>query len=196
MIAVEPIAFADPRASYLAHQPEIDAAVQRVLNSGAYILGREGEAFEREFARYLGLPHALGVASGTDAVHLALRACGVGPSDVVATVSHTAVATVAAIELAGATPLLVDVDSDTYTLDPTRLEETVRRHAERARIKAVVPVHLYGHIAAFSFYPTKNLGALGDAGAVATTDPLLAANVRLLREYGWKERYISSRAGL
>src|SRR5438128_2538798 len=104
---------ADPKANYLAHKSEIDDAIQRVLNGGRYILGDEVAAFEQEFARYLGVREAIGVASGTDALHLALRACGVGPGDAVVTVSHTAVATAAAIELAGAAPLLVDVDSVT-----------------------------------------------------------------------------------
>src|SRR5688500_17279351 len=97
----------DPKANYLAHRSEIEAAIQRVLESGWYILGREVNAFEQEFAAYLGVRHAIGVGSGTDAVALALRACGVGPGDLVFTVSHTAVASVAAIELVGATPVFV-----------------------------------------------------------------------------------------
>src|SRR5439155_8938368 len=109
-------------ANYLAHRSEIDAAVQRVLESGWYILGREVEAFEREFAAYVGVQHAIGVGSGTDALELALRACAVGLGDLVFTVSHTGVATVAAIELVGATPVLVDVDPVSYTLDPNCLE--------------------------------------------------------------------------
>ncbi|HYB43543.1 MAG TPA: DegT/DnrJ/EryC1/StrS family aminotransferase [Candidatus Methylomirabilis sp.] len=224
----------DPRAGYLAHRQEIDAAVAAVLAGGSYILGREVTAFEREFAAYLGVGHAIGVASGTDALHLALRACGIGSGDTVITVSHTAVATVAAIELAGAAPLLVDVDPTTLTMDPFRLSEAI--HRSGARLRAVVPVHLYGHpadmsaildiagrhglqvvedcaqahggsfrgrklgswgaIAAFSFYPTKNLGALGDGGAVVTDDPALAERARALREYGWERRYVSEQAGM
>src|SRR6059036_1543204 len=100
----------DPKANYLAHKDEIDKAVHRVLDSGCYILGQEVAAFEQEFACYLGVRHAVGVGSGTDALHIALRACGVGPGDAVLTVSHTAVATVAAIELTGATAVLTDID--------------------------------------------------------------------------------------
>ena len=115
----------NPKASYLAHQAEIDSAIQRVLDSGWYILGREVESFEQEFAAYIGVRHAIGVANGTDALELSLRACDVGPGDFVFTVSHTAVATVAAIELAGATPVLVDIDPVTYTMDPNCLEDAI-----------------------------------------------------------------------
>lgn len=224
----------DPGANYRAHREEIDDAVRRVLASGWYVLGREVAAFEEEFAAFLGAPRAVSVASGTDALCLALRACGVGRGDCVLTVSHTAVATVAAIDLCGAVPVFVDIDPKSFTMDPDCLDETIRRLPGRP-YRAVVPVHLYGHpadmggiariagryglrvvedcaqshgalwggrrtgtlgdIAAFSFYPTKNLGALGDGGMVATGDSGLAERVRLLREYGWKERYISSIAG-
>jgi len=233
---------ADPKASYLQYKTEIDEAVRRVLESGWYIGGEEVSAFEREFADYLGVGHALGVGSGTEALHLALRACGVGPGDRVMTVSHTAVATVAAVELAGAEPVFVDVAPEDFTMAPERLAAAVeenfrtRTSLDARRLKAVIPVHLYGHpaalreivrtaethgvyviedcaqahgaalsgvkvgawghIAAFSFYPTKNLGALGDAGAVATGDPALAERARLLREYGWRERYVSEVPGM
>jgi dTDP-4-amino-4,6-dideoxygalactose transaminase len=210
----------------LAHKQEIDDAVRRVLESGWYILGDEVRAFEEEFANYLGVSHSVGVGSGTEALHLALVACGIGHGDEVVTVSHTAVATVAAIELAGATPVFVDIDPVTYTMDADLLESGIT-----SKTKAVIPVHLYGHpanmedilaiareyglcviedcaqahgatyrgkrvgsfgdMACFSFYPTKNLGALGDGGAVVTSDPGLAEKVRLLREYGWAERYVS-----
>jgi dTDP-4-amino-4,6-dideoxygalactose transaminase len=230
----------DPGAGYRARRAEIDAAVRRVLDSGWYILGAEVEAFEREFAAYLGARHAVGVANGTDAIHLALRACGIGPGDAVITVSQTAVATVAAIELSGALPLLVDIDADNCTMDPQSLEDALRAcEADprlRRRVKAVVPVHLYGRSAdmgailvvarryglrviedcaqshgaavggrktgtlgdlgAFSMYPTKNLAALGDGGAVTTDDAALAERLRLLREYGWRRRYESELPGL
>jgi dTDP-4-amino-4,6-dideoxygalactose transaminase len=225
--------FADPKANYWAHKEAIDAAVRRVLEGGWYILGPEVTAFEQEFAAAMGVNHAVGVGSGTEALHLALRTCGVGAGDSVLTVSHTAVATVAAIELAAANPVLVDIDPRIFTIDPNRLEDGVRRCA---RPKAVVPVHLYGHpadmpaimeiarrhdlrviedcaqahgatlqgrkvgswgdVAAFSFYPTKNLGALGDGGAVATNAPDLAERARSLREYGWRERYVSEVPGM
>src|SRR4030095_14643543 len=137
----------NPLAFYLAHKGEIDAAIAKVLNGGGYILGKEAEAFDQEFAQYLDVRYAVGVASGTDALHLALRAVGIGPGDVVITVSHTAVATVAAIELAGATPVLVDVDPVTFTMDPNRLEDTIKARypGGKGRLKGIIPVHLYGH---------------------------------------------------
>lgn len=221
----------NPKANYLAHKDEIDAAIARVLESGWYILGQEVTAFENEFAAYIGVRFGIGVGSGTEALHLALLACGIGAGDEVITVSHTAVATVAAIELCGATLVLVDIDLNTYTIDPNQIESVITQ-----RTKAIIPVHLYGHpadmdsimglahhyhlwviedcaqshgasykgrktgawghIAAFSFYPTKNLGAIGDGGMVVTDDPKLAERVRLLREYGWRQRYISEFAGL
>lgn len=226
----------DPRAGYLAHRAEIDAAIAGVLEGGWYILGEQVEAFEREFADYLGARHCVGVGSGTDALQLALRACGIGSGDVVITVAHTAVATVAAIELAGASPLLVEIDAASFTIDPQAVEDAIKAYRGTGAIKAIIAVHLYGHpaemaaiielarryelkviedcaqahgaacggrhvgtlgdIAAFSFYPTKNLGALGDGGAVVTNDDGLAERVRSLREYGWRERYVSSVAGL
>jgi dTDP-4-amino-4,6-dideoxygalactose transaminase len=226
----QPILFVDMKAAYHRLQPEIDAAVSCVLAGGWYILGEEVRAFEAEFAAYLGVAHAVGVASGTDAILLALRALGVGPGDEVITVSHTAVATVAAIELCGATPRLVDIDPVSFTMDPVALAGAIT-----PRTRAVIPVHLYGHpadmdailpvarkhdllvledcaqahgahyqgrmagamgdAAAFSFYPTKNLGALGDGGAVTTNRPEVAERLRLLRQYGWRERYVSDVAG-
>jgi dTDP-4-amino-4,6-dideoxygalactose transaminase len=224
------IPLSNPRAQYLSHREGIDQAVERVLASGRYILGEETRGFEHEFAAYIGVGEAVGVGSGTEALHVALRACGVGGGDEVITVSHTAVATVAAIELAGATPVLVDVDPRYYTLDPQALSLAIG-----PRTRAIVPVHLYGQPAdldsisaiarrhgcalvedcaqahgatygsirvgaiaragCFSFYPTKNLGALGDGGAVVTGDAELAKRVRSLREYGWAERYVSNEAG-
>ncbi len=225
----------DPHAEYLACRADIEAAIRQVLEHGRYILGEEVQAFEREFATYLGAQAAIGVASGTDALHLALRACGVGAGDEVITVAHTAVATIVAVEQSGATPVLVDVDAHTYTLAPELLTDALT-----ARTKALVPVHLYGQpvdmaallafarehkllviedcaqahgaaclvhgawhkvgtlgdAAAFSFYPTKNLGALGDGGCVVTKRVDVAEQARLLREYGWRERYVSSQRGL
>ena len=225
---------ADPRAAYQAAADEILAAIRRVLDSGQYILGPEVEAFEREFAKYLGAAHVVSVASGTDALELALRAAGIKPGDRVVTVAHTATATVAAIELAGAKAVFVDVDPQSLTMDPAALEACLVRAGD-AKPTAVVPVHLYGHpadlprigaiaaahglaviedcaqahgatiggrrvgalgvAAAFSFYPTKNLGAIGDGGAVATSDPRLAEQVRRLRQYGWRQRYVSEAPG-
>lgn len=216
----------NPRAQYLTYKAEIDAAIQRVLDGGRYILGEEVRAFEEEFAAFIGVGHAIGVGSGTEALHFALKTCGISVGDEVVTVSHTAVATVAAIELAGATPVFVDVELEFYTLDPAKLEAAIT-----SRTKAIIPVHLYGQpadltgiitvarkhgvrviedcaqahgacykgrrvgaygdMACFSFYPTKNLGALGDGGMLVTDLPELAERARLLREYGWAERYIS-----
>jgi dTDP-4-amino-4,6-dideoxygalactose transaminase len=227
-----------PGRDYRRHQAEIDAAVRRTLDSGWYILGNEVRAFEAEFSAYLGLGEGVGVGNGTDAVELSLRALGVGPGDAVYTVSHTAVATVVGVERTGATPVLVDVDEATYTMDPASLAEAIAADPRPGggRPKAVVVVHLYGQIAdmteimriaraagllvvedcaqahgarrdgriagtcgdiaAFSFYPTKNLGALGDGGLVATDDASLAARVRELRQYGWRDRYVSATTGM
>jgi dTDP-4-amino-4,6-dideoxygalactose transaminase len=227
-----PIPQMDLTAIYRAQKPEIDAAVARVLESGWYILGNEVAAFEREFAATLGLGFAVGVASGTDALILAMRACGIGPGDRVATVAHTAVATVAAIELVGAEPVLIDIEAETCTMDAAELERAL---ATIPGIKAVIPVHLYGQsadiaaivaiakrhgavviedcaqcqgaafaerpvggfgdAATFSFYPTKNLGAFGDGGAVTARDPAIVERLHELRQYGWKQRYISATAG-
>lgn len=229
----------NPKASYLAYKAEIDAAIQRVLDSGFYILGEEVEAFEREFADFVGVPYGVSVANGTDALEIALRACGIGAGDVVLTVSHTAVATVAAIELVGAKPVFVDVDPVTFTIDLDRLEAEiaqVKNTPSLGTLKAIIPVHLYGHpcnmpaimrlaevhglyviedcaqahgatlnernigtwghLAAFSLYPTKNLGAIGDAGIVVTRDEQLANELKSLRQYGWRERYISDIPGM
>jgi dTDP-4-amino-4,6-dideoxygalactose transaminase len=230
-----PIPQTDPRAGYLERKEAIDAAIARVLASGQYILGSEVEAFEAEFAAWLGVGHAVGVGSGTDALELALRACGIGPGDLVFTVSHTAVATVAAIERAGAVPVLVDIEPGGFTMDPGALEAALQR-SPKGRPAAILPVHLYGEaadlgpiinlarrhgmrviedcaqshgavyrgratgsigdIACFSFYPTKNLGALGDAGMTATDDTDLAVALREIREYGWRDRYVSARIGI
>jgi dTDP-4-amino-4,6-dideoxygalactose transaminase len=230
-----PIPQTDPRAGYLAQKAAIDAAIARVLASGQYILGSEVEAFESAFAAMLGAGDAIGCASGTDALELALRACGIGAGDLVFTVSHTAVATVAAIEHAGATAVLIDIEPGGFAMDPLALEAALRRPPP-GRPAAVLPVHLYGEPAdlaaigelagaygvrliedcaqshgahyrgratgsigdfgCFSFYPTKNLGALGDGGMIATSDATLAAAAREIREYGWRERYVSARVGI
>jgi dTDP-4-amino-4,6-dideoxygalactose transaminase len=220
----------NPKAQYLAHKKEIDAAIKRVLDSGWYILGKEVQAFEEEFAEYIGVSYGVGVGSGTEAIHLALKACQIGVGDEVITVSHTAVATVAAIEMTGAKAVLVDLEPDFFTLDPNMLKAAIT-----PRTRAIVPVHIYGQpaeldpvlqiarkhnlrviedcaqahgamyknkrlgsfgdMACYSFYPTKNLGALGDGGMVVTGDGELAEKAKLLREYGWAERYISHFAG-
>jgi dTDP-4-amino-4,6-dideoxygalactose transaminase len=224
------IPVANPRAQYLSHRAEVDAAIAAALDGNRYILGPQTQAFEQEFAAYLGVRYARGVGSGTEALHVAIRAFGLGPGDEIITVAHTAVATVSAIELAGATPVLVDIDPAAYTIDPGVIAAAIT-----PRTKAIIPVHLYGaaadlnpivdlarqhnlkviedcaqahgaryanravgsygDAACFSFYPTKNLGAIGDGGLVATNDPAVAENLDLLRQYGWRERYISEVAG-
>ena len=228
---------ANPGAGYLELKSEIDAAVARALSSGWYVLGAEGRAFETEFATWLGAAHAVGCGNGTDALALALRGLGVGPGRAVATVSHTAVATVAAIEMAGATPVLIDIDPQRYTIDPVELAEVLAHPpAGLPPIGAIIAVHLYGQPCAlepilalgarygipviedcsqahgasiegrrvgtfseascFSLYPTKNLGALGDGGVLATNDTKLAAEIAALRQYGWRTHYISDAVGV
>jgi dTDP-4-amino-4,6-dideoxygalactose transaminase len=216
------IPWASPRAQYRAHKEAIEAAIGRVLASGNYVLGEEVDRFERAFAAYCGVEHAIGVGNGTDALILAMRALGIGRGDEVVTVSHTALATVAAVLATGATPVLVDVDPATCTIDPARIEGSIG-----PRTRAIVAVHLYGRpvdldaieaiakqhglcliedcaqaagarhrdrcvgsigdVASFSFYPTKNLGAIGDGGMVTTANAALAERVRRLRQYGWNE---------
>ncbi|HEY5996216.1 MAG TPA: DegT/DnrJ/EryC1/StrS family aminotransferase [Candidatus Deferrimicrobiaceae bacterium] len=224
------IPVADPKAQAEALREGITRAFDRVLDGGHYILGPEVSAFEREFAAFLGAAHCVGVASGTDAVALALRAVGVRPGDEVLTVSHTAVATVSAIEQAGAVPVLADISPGSRCMDPSRLDALVS-----PRTRAILPVHIYGQpadmgeilsvarsrglavvedcaqahgaeiagrkvgtfgdAAAFSFYPTKNLGAIGDGGAVATDSAQVAESVRSLREYGWNDLRLSAVPG-
>lgn len=224
------IPFNDLRRAVAARRPEHEAALARVAESGWYVLGPEGRAFEDEFAMAVcGGGHAAGVASGTDAIELALRALGVGPGDEVVTQANTCIPTIAGIERAGATPVLCDVEPAAGTMDPDSLQGALS-----PRTRAVVPVHLYGQcadvdavravtgtipivedcaqahgarlrsrpagsmgtLAAFSFYPTKNLGGLGDGGAVASRDAELAERVRLLRIYGQAERYVHLEHGI
>ena len=224
------IVCANPKAQYLSCKDEINAAISRVLDSGWYILGKEVELFEEEFSDFIGVRYGIGVGSGTEALNLALVACGIGQGDEVITVSHTAVATAVAISLSGATPVFVDIEPRYFTMDPDCI-----RKAITSKTKAILPVHIYGHpadmdaimqiaheyglkviedcaqahgakykgkrvgsigdIGCFSFYPTKNLGAIGDGGMVVTDFPELYEKARLLRQYGWKERYISSSEG-
>ncbi len=203
---------------------QLRAATDRVLKSGRYILGPELEHFEEGFARYLGVKYCVGVGSGLDALHLALRAMGIGPGDEVIVPANTFVATWLAVSRAGALPVAVDIDPNTFNIDPNRVEAALSD-----RTKVLLPVHLYGHpadmtfllelarrhdlkvledaaqahgarwegrsvgglgdAAAWSFYPTKNLGALGDGGAVTTNDLHIARTVKLLRNYGSSRRY-------
>lgn len=214
----------DLAAQYHSIKDEIDRAVLKVLESTQYTLGEEVAAFESEFAAYCGARYAIGVNSGTSAVHLALLAAGVGPGTEVITVSMTFVATVAAVLYTGATPVLVDVDPRTGAMDPALVERAIT-----PRTRAILPVHLHGQtaemdalraiarvydlvliedaaqaqgaeyhgtragslgdMACFSFYPSKNLGACGEAGAVVTDDATFAAKIRMLRDWGQEGRY-------
>lgn len=211
-------------------QRELNAAIQRVIASGWYILGKETQAFEQEFSRYIGSQYCIGVANGLEALQIALMALEIGPDDEVITVSNSAVATSIAITAVGATPVFVDID-EYYHLDPTHLEKAIT-----SKTKAILPVHLFGQVVnfaeiktiadqhglpiiedacqahgamykqqkagslgtlgCFSFYPTKNLGALGDGGAITTNDADLYEKCLMLRNYGQKTRYIHEIQGL
>lgn len=224
------VPFLDLRAAYLELKPEIDAAVARVLNSGWYILGEEVDAFEVEWATFCEAKHAVGLANGLDALHLALRALGVGPGDEVIVPSNTYIATWLAVSQCGATPVPVEPVEATYNLDPARIEAAIT-----PRTKVILPVHLYGQpadmgpilaiarkhglrvledaaqahgarykgrrigahgdVVAWSFYPGKNLGALGDGGAVTTDDPAIADRIRVLRNYGSRVKYVNEVQG-
>ena len=215
------IPFFDYLPHLARHRDQIDAAIARVLDSGSLILGDEGDAFEEEFARFVGARFAVGVASGTDAITLALRALGIGEGDEVLTVANAGVAPVVGIRAAGAIPRFVDVDADSLLLDPALVEAAIG-----PRTRALLPVHLHGNPAAvkslrriadghdlfvledcaqahgarvggasvgllgdigcFSFYPTKNLGAYGDAGLCVTSDPEWASRLREQRMYGFR----------
>ena len=225
------VTFLDLGAAYRELQPEIDAAVLRVLASGWYIGGPEVAAFEAEFAAYCGASHCVGVGNGLDALHLALRALGIGPGDEVIVASNSYIATVLAVSMVGATPVLVEPDPATFNLDPARVEAAIT-----PRTKALLPTHLYGQpvdldplldiarrhglrliedaaqahgarykgrrvgahgdIVTWSFYPSKNLGAVGDGGAVTTNDPALAARIRRLGNYGSSKRYVNEERGV
>lgn len=213
------VPFVDLQRLHSAIREELNEALAAVVSGDRFIGGPRVEEFEHAFARFCGASEAVGVANGTDAIELALRALGIGPGDEVITAANTCIPTVAAIEASGATAVLVDVDEATLTLDPVELAD-----ATTSRTKAIVPVHLYGQCAdidaigayarerglvvvedaaqahgaerggrragslgaaaGFSFYPTKNLGALGDGGAIVTNDPDVAATARELRSFG------------
>lgn len=224
------IPVSNPGASYREHKEEIDTAIRRVTESGWYILGPEVEAFEAEFAAYIGVKHCISVANGTDALRIAVRAALPYRGGEGVTVSMSATATVAALVEAGWQPLMIDIDLDDYTINIADLEAALT-----APGMFIVPVHLYGQparmteimrlaevrealviedcaqahgaqlngkragsfgaAAAFSFYPTKNIGALGDGGAITTNSDEIAERARLLRMYGWRERYVSESHG-
>lgn len=218
------VPFLDFNAMHSSMRPALDAAYNRVLNSNSFILGKELELFESEFARYSETSHAIGVANGLDALFLVLKAMNIGAGDEVIVPSNTYIATWLAVSYAGATPVPVEPDPATFNLDASRIEVAITK-----RTKVIMPVHLYGqpsdmdainHIAVkydlkviedaaqahgarykghrvgslgdaagFSFYPGKNLGALGDGGAITTSDDALAAKLRVLRNYGSERKY-------
>ena len=218
------IKFLDLKAINERFRAEMDAATKRVLDSGWYLLGRECEAFESEFAAYCGVKHAVGCANGLDALKLVIKAMGIGPGDEIIAPANTYIASLIAISANGATPVLVEPDVSTYLIDPAKIEERIT-----PRTKAIMVVHLYGRVcemeaigaiarrhglkviedcaqahgamsvgrrvgglgdaAGFSFYPGKNLGCLGDGGAVTTNDDDLAKKVRALRNYGSDVKY-------
>ena len=222
--AVQPIPFVDLRAQYDSLSDEVVEAMKAVLARGDFILGNDLEAFEREFASYCDARFSIGVDSGTSALELAFRGYGIGPGDEVITAANTFIATVIAISAVGATPVLVDADPITHTIDVGQIAAAIS-----PRTRAIVPVHLYGQpadmdpivelarerdllviedacqahgasykgrrvgslgsAAAFSFYPAKNLGAYGDGGAVVTNDERLDRAIRLLRDFGQREKY-------
>lgn len=221
---MDKIPFVDLATQYRSIKADVDAAVLRVLERGDFILGQDVTAFEQEFAAYCETSHCLGVANGTDALKLALQACGIGPGDEVISAAHTFIATTLAITECGATPVLVDCDPDYYLIDVAKIEAAIT-----PKTKAILPVHLYGQcadmdpilaiakkhnlvvvedacqahgarykgkragsigdIAAFSFYPGKNLGAYGDGGAITTNRADLAERIKLLRNYGQRVKY-------
>lgn len=225
------IPVSNPRARFIQNKNDFLRAADSVIEKGMYILGEEVVSFEKEFASYIGVKFCSGVANGTDALAIALKALGVKPGDEVITVSHTAVATVAAIEMIGAVPVFVDIELDTRCIDPNKIHKLITN-----KTKVIIPVHIYGQpanikkiieiahsnsvkvledcaqahgakvgnykvgsfgdAAAFSFYPTKNLGAIGDGGAIVTNSPEVYKNILALRQYGWHQRYISDIAGV
>ena len=224
--ASEPLAVPalDLKAQYQTIRDEIDEAVRQVVESQYFILGPEVSGLEAEIAGYCGVAHGVGCASGSDALLLPLLALGVGPGDEVVTTPYTFFATGGAIWRTGARPVFVDIDPETYNIDPNQLEDSLT-----PRTKVILPVHLYGqtadmdpinaiaerdgltvledaaqaigsayhgrrtgglgHVAAFSFYPSKNLGGFGDAGMITTNDPNLAKQMARLRVHGMEPKY-------
>jgi dTDP-4-amino-4,6-dideoxygalactose transaminase len=224
------VPFGDLSRQYKKYKKEFDSIISGVFEKGSFILGENLKSFEKDFAKYLEANHAIGVANGTDALFLALKAVGIGSGDEVITVSNTAVPTISAIDAAGAKPVFVDIEENTFNIDPSKIESAIT-----SKTKAIIPVHLYGNpcnmgkianiaaryklkiiedcaqshgaeykgkkvgtfgdFGAFSFYPSKNLGANGDGGMVVTNNEKLAEKIRLLRNYGFADRYNSTLRG-
>jgi dTDP-4-amino-4,6-dideoxygalactose transaminase len=224
------ISLVDLTAQYHSIKKEIDEVVLATLESGHFILGPHVTKFEESIAAYLGVNHAVGLASGTDALVIAMRALNIGVGDEVIIPAYTFFATAGTVMAVGATPVFVDIDPQSYLMDVSRIKAAVT-----SKTKAIIPVHLYGHpaemkpilaiareyglkviednaqgfgaeylgkktgslgdIGCLSFFPTKNLGAFGDAGMVVTNDPALAERMRMLRTHGWKKKYYSEEVG-
>jgi len=225
------VPFADLNALHRDIYDELRIVFDRVLGSSSFVLGREVEDFERDFAKYTNTAHCVAVSSGTAALHLTLVALGVGPGDEVITVPHTFIATAEAITAVGARPVFVDIDPVSFTMNPAMIEAAIT-----AKTRAIIPVHLYGQVAdmdpilaiakahnihvvedacqahgakykgrmagslaiagCFSFYPGKNLGALGEGGAVTTDDAELAQRIRMWRDHGSERKYEHKFPGL
>ena len=224
------VPFLDLNSPYLELQSELDAAYKRVMESGWYILGKEVESFENEFSEYCGVKHCIGVGNGLEALHLILRAYGIGPGDEVILPANTYIATWLAVSYTGAIPVPIEPDLRTYNIDPELVERAITKNS-----RAILAVHLYGQpadmdpiiriarkyglkviedaaqahgarykgklagalgdAAGWSFYPTKNLGAMGDAGAVTSDNDELADRVRVLRNYGSRTKYYNEVKG-
>lgn len=218
------VSFVDLKRQYKKIKNEIDNAIFKVVNDGDFILGKELEAFEKEFASYCSSKFCAGVNSGTSALHFALTALGIGNGNEVILPANTFIATALAVSYTGAKPVLADIDRESYNIDSTKIKEKITK-----KTKAIVPVHLYGQTAdmdpilelakkynlrvvedccqahgalykgkkagsigdagCFSFYPSKNLGAYGDGGAIVTSDEKILEKVCMLRNYGQKEKY-------
>jgi len=218
------VPFVDLNRQYDSIKKEVDSKISAVLESGHFILGKDVENFEGNFASFIGVKNCVGLDNGTSALELSLRALGIGEGDEVITVANTFIATASSIAFTGARPVLVDIDKEIYNIDVTKIEEAIT-----PKTKAIMPVHLYGqpadmdeitkiakkhdlfviedacqshgaeyrgrktgslgNVAAFSFYPAKNLGCFGDGGAIVTDDDRIAEKIRMLRDYGQKEKY-------
>ncbi|MEM3730864.1 MAG: DegT/DnrJ/EryC1/StrS family aminotransferase [Candidatus Bathyarchaeia archaeon] len=218
------IPFIDLKREYAEIKEEINKSVQSVIEKGIFILGEEVKKFEEEFSNYVGVKHGVGVNSGSDALFLALKALGIKKGDEVITASHTFIATVDAITRNGAIPVFVDINPETYCINPEKIEEKITK-----KTRAILPIHIYGHpadmnpileiaqthnlyviedacqahgaeykgrkagsmgdVACFSFYPTKNLGAYGDCGIIVTDNDEIATKLRMLRNYGQRQKY-------
>lgn len=221
----------NPHMQYISHSEEIKLAINKVLESGNYILGQAVKDFEENFSNYCAVKYAVGVNSGTDALILSLKCLGIGHGDEVITVSHTAIATVAAIISVGAIPVLCDIDPNYYTIDINGIQNLVSK-----KTKAIIAVHIYGQainmdllmdianrnnikviedcaqatgalfngrklgtygdLGCFSFYPTKNLGAIGDGGLVVTNNTKYAEHIKMMRQYGWDHQREPSSLGI